>query len=223
VNFGPLNPPAARELFIRDALVAGEVSEEFARRWDFFQNNQQLVLDIETLEHKSRRPDVLVDDELIFAFYDQIIPRESTAAPASTSGGASAEREQPRLLHLVREDLMRHEAAGITSEAFPHQLQLGGVDYPLAYHFEPGSARDGVTLTLPLAQLNQIPGARCEWLVPGLLKEKVQQLVKTLPQRIRAKLVPVPDFASEFVEQPCRRRTSHWSAHWSTSSCKHAG
>jgi ATP-dependent helicase HrpA len=201
VNFGPLNPPAARELFIRDALVAGEVSEEFARRWDFFQNNQQLVLDIETLEHKSRRPDVLVDDELIFAFYDQIIPEGIYCGASFDKWRRGAEREQPRLLHLVREDLMRHEAAGITSEAFPHQLQLGGVDYPLAYHFEPGSARDGVTLTLPLAQLNQIPGARCEWLVPGLLKEKVQQLVKTLPQRIRAKLVPVPDFANEFVEQ----------------------
>ncbi|MER2518213.1 MAG: ATP-dependent RNA helicase HrpA [Candidatus Accumulibacter phosphatis] len=201
VNFGPLNPPAARELFIRDALVAGEVSEEFARRWDFFHNNQQLVLDIETLEHKSRRPDVLVDDELIFAFYDQIIPEGIYCGASFDKWRRAAEREQPRLLHLVREDLMRHEAAGITSEAFPHQLQLGGVDYPLAYHFEPGSARDGVTLTLPLAQLNQIPAARCEWLVPGLLKEKVQQLVKTLPQRIRAKLVPVPDFASEFVEQ----------------------
>ncbi|EXI81847.1 MAG: ATP-dependent RNA helicase HrpB [Candidatus Accumulibacter appositus] len=208
VNFGPLNPPAARELFIRDALVAGEVSEEFARRWDFFKNNQQLVLDIETLEHKSRRPDVLVDDELIFAFYDQIVPEGIYSGASFDKWRRTAEREQPRLLHLVprllhlvREDLMRHEAAGITSEAFPHQLHLGSVDYPLAYHFEPGSARDGVTLTLPLAQLNQIPAARCEWLVPGLLKEKVQQLVKTLPQRIRAKLVPVPDFASEFVEQ----------------------
>ncbi|EXI85293.1 MAG: ATP-dependent RNA helicase HrpB [Candidatus Accumulibacter regalis] len=201
VNFGPLNPPAARELFIRQALVAGEVSEEFARRWDFFNNNQQLVLDIETLEHKSRRPDVLVDDELIFAFYDQIVPEGIYSGASFDKWRRGAERGQPRLLHLVREDLMRHEAAGITSEAFPHQLQLGSVDYPLAYHFEPGSARDGVTLTLPLAQLNQIPAARCEWLVPGLLKEKVQQLVKTLPQRIRAKLVPVPDFASEFVDQ----------------------
>ena len=201
VNFGPLNPPAARELFIRQALVAGEVSEEFARRWDFFTHNQQLVLDIETLEHKSRRPDVLVDDELIFAFYDQIIPEGIYSGTSFDKWRRGAEREHPRLLHLVREDLMRHEAAGITSEAFPHQLQLAGVDYDLSYHFEPGSARDGVTLTLPLAQLNQIPAARCEWLVPGLLKEKVMQLVKTLPQRIRAKLVPVPAFASEFVDQ----------------------
>jgi ATP-dependent helicase HrpA len=120
---------------------------------------------------------------------------------ASTSGAVRAERDSPRLLYLQREDLMRHEAAGVTSEAFPHQLRLAGVDYELGYHFEPGSARDGVTLTVPLAQLNQIPAARCEWLVPGLLKEKVLQLVKTLPQRLRAKLVPVPDFAAEFVAQ----------------------
>jgi len=96
---------------------------------------------------------------------------------------------------------MRHTAADITSEAFPHHLQLAGYEFALAYHFEPGGARDGVTLTLPLAQLNQIPAARCEWLVPGLLKEKVVQLVRTLPQKVRAKLVPVPDFAAEFVAQ----------------------
>lgn len=92
---------------------------------------------------------------------------------------------------------MRHEAAGVTTDAFPHSVKLAGVDFSLAYHFEPGTAKDGVTLTVPLAQLNQLPPARCEWLVPGLLKEKVVQLVKTLP-KIRSKLVPVPDFAAEF-------------------------
>jgi ATP-dependent helicase HrpA len=201
VNFGPLNPQAAREIFIRQALVDGEVSEEFERRWAFYQHNQQLMLEIETLEHKSRRPDVLVDDELIFAFYDRIVPEGVYSGVSFDKWRRDAERATPRLLYLQREDLMRHEAAGVTSEAFPHQLRLNGVDYELAYHFDPGSARDGVTLSLPLAQLNQIPAARCEWLVPGLLKEKVVQLVKTLPQRLRAKLVPVPDFAAEFVAQ----------------------
>ncbi len=201
VNFGPLNPQAARELFIRQALVGGEVGEEFERRWAFYQHNQQLMLEIETLEHKSRRPDVLVDDELIFAFYNQIIPEGIYSGASFDKWRRDAERATPRLLYLQREDLMRHEAAGVTSEAFPHQLRLGGVDYELAYHFDPGSARDGVTLSVPLAQLNQIPASRCEWLVPGLLKEKVVQLVKTLPQRLRAKLVPVPDFAAEFVAQ----------------------
>ncbi|GHU06415.1 ATP-dependent helicase [Betaproteobacteria bacterium] len=199
VNYGPLNPAEARELFIRQGLVGGEVTEEYARRWAFYTHNHQLMLDIETLEHKSRRPDVLVDDELIVAFYDRIIPEGIASGVEFDVWRKAAERETPKLLYLKREDLMRHEAAGVTTEAFPPGIRLGGIDFELAYHFEPGSPKDGVTVTVPLAQLNQIPAMRCEWLVPGLLKEKVVQLVKTLPQKIRAKLVPVPEFAAEFV------------------------
>ena len=199
VNYGPMNPAEARELFIREGLVAGEVAEEYARRWAFYTHNHQLMLDIETLEHKSRRPDVLVDDELIVAFYDRLIPEDITNGADFDKWRKEAERDNPKLLYLQREDLMRHEAAGVTTEAFPHELKLGGVEFELSYHFEPGSPKDGVTITVPLAQLNQIPLARCEWLVPGLLKEKVVQLVKTLPQKIRSKLVPVPELAAEFV------------------------
>jgi ATP-dependent helicase HrpA len=199
VNFGPMNPQESREIFIRQGLVGAEVAEEYERRWAFYTHNHQLMLDIETLEHKSRRPDVLVDDELIFAFYDQIIPEGITGGAEFDKWRREAERDNPKLLYLKREDLMRHEAAGITTEAFPHHLKLGGIDFALTYHFEPGTPRDGVTMSVPLAQLNQIPAARCEWLVPGLLKEKVIQLCKTLPQKIRSKLVPVPDFAAEFV------------------------
>ena len=201
VNYGPMNPREAREIFIRQGLVGGDIAEEFARRWAFFTHNHQLMLDIETLEHKSRRPDVLVDDELIFGFYDQIVPEGITNGADFDKWRREAERENQKLLYLKREDLMRHEAAGVTTEAFPHHIRLGGVEFALTYHFEPGSPRDGVTLTVPLAQLNQISAARCEWLVPGLLKEKVIQLVKTLPQKIRSKLVPVPDFAAEFVDK----------------------
>ena len=201
VNYGPLNPAEARELFIREGLVGGEIAEEYAKRWAFFKHNHQLMLDIESLEHKSRRPDVLVDDELIVAFYDRLIPEEITNGAAFEQWRKEAERDDPKRLYLKREDLMRHEAAGVTTEAFPPKIKLGGIEFELTYHFEPGSARDGVTITVPLAQLNQIPAARCEWLVPGLLKEKVIQLVKTLPQRIRSKLVPVPEFAAEFVEK----------------------
>jgi len=199
VNFGPMNPKEAREIFIRQGLVEGEIAEEYARRWAFFNHNHQLMLDIESLEHKSRRPDVLVDDELIVAFYDRVIPEGITSGADFDKWRRDAERENADLLKLKREDLMRHEAAGVTTDAFPHSIRLAGVDFELAYHFEPGSPRDGVTITLPLAQLNQIPAGRCEWLVPGLLKEKVIGLVKTLPQKIRSKLVPVPDFAAEFV------------------------
>ena len=198
VNYGPMNPKEARELFIRQGLVGGEIAEDYARRWGFYNHNHQLILDIETLEHKSRRPDVLVDDELIVAFYDRLIPEGIVGGVDFDHWRKEAEREQPKLLYLQREDLMRHEAAGVTTDAFPHSVKLAGVDFTLAYHFEPGTAKDGVTLTVPLAQLNQLPPARCEWLVPGLLKEKVVQLVKTLPQKIRSKLVPVPEFAAEF-------------------------
>ena len=199
INYGPMAPAEAREIFIRQGLVGGEIEESFARRWPFYQHNQKLIREIENLEHKQRRQDVLVDDELIFAFYDHIVPEGIHNGAAFDHWRREAEQENKKLLFLSKDDLMRHSAAGVTTDAFPHHLRLGGVEYALSYHFEPGSPRDGVTLTLPLAQLNQLPAGRLEWLVPGLIKDKVVQLVKTLPQKIRAKLVPVPDFAEEFI------------------------
>jgi ATP-dependent helicase HrpA len=199
IHYGPLAPAEAREIFIRQGLVGEEIDEAFAKRWPFYQHNQKQIRDIEHLEHKQRRQDVLVDDELIFAFYDSLIPEGIHNGATFDHWRKEAERDDPKLLFLAKDDLMRHSAAGVTTEAFPHHLKLGGVEYVLTYHFEPGSPRDGVTLTLPLAQLNQIPAGRMEWLVPGLLKEKLVQLIKTLPQRIRAKLVPVPEFVEEFI------------------------
>jgi len=199
VHYGPMAPAEGREIFIRQGLVGEEIDEAFAKRWPFFQHNQKLIREIEHLEHKQRRQDVLVDDELIYAFYDSILPEGIHNGATFDHWRKEAEREAPKLLYLSKDDLMRHSAAGVTTEAFPHHLKVGGVEYPLTYHFEPGSPRDGVTLALPLAQLNQIPAARMEWLVPGLLKEKLVQLIKTLPQRIRAKLVPVPEFVEEFI------------------------
>jgi len=199
IHYGPLAPAEGREIFIRQGLVAGEIDEAFAKRWPFFQHNQKLIREIENIEHKQRRQDVLVDDELIAAFYDHLIPEGIHNGATFDHWRREAEKDAPKLLFLTKDDLMRHSAAGITTDAFPHHIRLGGVDYPLAYHFEPGNPRDGVTMTVPLAQLNQLPAARLEWLVPGLLKEKIVQLIKTLPQKIRAKLVPVPEFAEEFV------------------------
>jgi ATP-dependent helicase HrpA len=199
IHYGPLAPAEAREIFIRQGLVGEEIDESFAKRWPFFQHNQRQIRDIEKIEHKQRRQDVLVDDELIFAFYDHIIPEGIHNGATFDHWRKTAEQENPKLLCLAKDDLMRHSAAGVTTEAFPHQIKVGGVEYGLTYHFEPGSPRDGVTLTLPLAQLNQIPVLRMEWLVPGLLKEKLVQLIKTLPQKIRAKLVPVPEFVEEFI------------------------
>jgi ATP-dependent helicase HrpA len=199
IHYGPLAPAEAREIFIRQGLVGEEIEESFAKRWLFFQHNQKQIRDIEKIEHKQRRQDVLVDDELIFAFYDHLIPEGIHNGATFDHWRKEAEQENPKLLFLAKDDLMRHSAAGVTTEAFPHTLKVGGVEYALTYHFEPGSPKDGVTLTLPLAQLNQIPVLRMEWLVPGLLKEKLVQLIKTLPQKIRAKLVPVPEFVDEFI------------------------
>ncbi|WP_374324312.1 ATP-dependent RNA helicase HrpA [Azonexus sp.] len=199
IHYGPLAPAEARDIFIRQGLVGEEIEESFAKRWPFFLHNQKQIREIEKIEHKQRRQDVLVDDELIFAFYDHLIPEGIHNGATFDHWRKTAEQDNPKLLFLAKDDLMRHSAAGVTTEAFPHKLKAGGVEYALTYHFEPGSPRDGVTLTLPLAQLNQIPAARMEWLVPGLIKEKLVQLIKTLPQKIRAKLVPVPEFVEEFL------------------------
>ncbi|HHX4054239.1 ATP-dependent RNA helicase HrpA [Burkholderia contaminans] len=208
VAFGKQDPSRARELFIRGALVEGEFDTKLA----FFAHNRKLLADIEQLEHKSRRQDVLVDDELIYAYYDQAIPE-------GIHTGAAFERwyrdevkksgqpeDKLRLLYLSRDDLMRHEAAGVTTELFPKRATMAGVEMALTYHFEPGTPRDGVTLVVPLYALNQVDARRCEWLVPGMLKEKVQLLLKSLPQKLRRHCVPLPEYAAGFVERMGRER-----------------
>jgi ATP-dependent helicase HrpA len=194
VHYGPVDPKLSREIFLRSALVEGE----YETQAPFFAHNRRLLKEIERLEHKSRRPDILVDDELIYAFYDARVPEGITNGADFEKWRKEAERAQPKLLELRREDLMRHEAAGITTENFPHELQVGLNRFALEYHFEPRSPKDGVTMTVPVALLNQVPAARCEWLVPGLLKEKVQAYAKGMPQRLRHKLGPLAEFAQEF-------------------------
>jgi ATP-dependent helicase HrpA len=202
VHYGPMNAAESREVFILQALVGGE----FETRAPFFAHNRKLIADIEALEHKSRRPDVLVDDELIFAFYDSRIPREFSGH--GIHNGATfeawrkeAERADAKLLYLKKDDLMRHEAAGITTDQFPPNLKIDNVSFALSYNFSPGKNDDGITLTVPLALINQMSAPRCEWLIPGILAEKVAQLVKTLPQKLRRHLVPVPEFAASFCRE----------------------
>ncbi|HZW25555.1 MAG TPA: ATP-dependent RNA helicase HrpA [Gallionella sp.] len=194
VHYGPMNPAESREVFIRQALVGGE----FNTQAPFFAYNQKLIADIEALEHKARRPDVLVDDELIFAFYDSRVPVNIYNGAAFEHWRKEAERDNAKLLYLKKDDLMRHEAAGITTDQFPPQLKIDNIRFALGYNFSPGKSDDGITMIVPLALINQVSAARCEWLVPGLLAEKVQQLIKTLPQRLRRHLVPVPEFAANF-------------------------
>ncbi|MGJ7913907.1 ATP-dependent RNA helicase HrpA [Massilia sp. LXY-6] len=197
INYANINPQEAREILIRDALVGGD----YETRAPFFAHNHKLIKEIENLEHKSRRLDVLVDDQLIAAFYDKEIPADIVNGAGFEKWYKDASRDNPKLLFLNREELMRHEAAGVTTELFPKTMNVTGIEMGLSYHFEPGSPRDGVTLTVPLFALNQIPHERPGWLVPGMLKEKVQLLLKSLPQKLRRHCVPLPDYAASFFDR----------------------
>ncbi|MES2902271.1 MAG: ATP-dependent RNA helicase HrpA, partial [Pseudomonadota bacterium] len=197
INYGQFNPFEAREIFIRDALVGGD----YDTRAPFFAHNHKLVKEIENLEHKSRRLDVLVDDHLIAAFYDKLIPSHIVNGAGFEKWHKDATFDNPKLLFLNREELMRHEAAGVTTELFPKAMAVTGIEMQLSYHFEPGSLRDGVTLSVPLFALNQMPRERADWLVPGMLKEKVHLLLKSLPQKLRRHCVPLPDYAARFCER----------------------
>jgi ATP-dependent helicase HrpA len=196
VNFGNVDAHAAREIFIREALVAGE----WETKLPFVTANRKLIAQVEELEHKSRRQDVLVDDELIHAFYDSQLPADVCSGHLIERWYREESKRQPKLLMLTREELMRHEAAGITSNAFPKTIRLGGVDCAATYLHAPGDAKDGVTVTVPIYSLNQVNDERCEWLVPGMLKDKVLALAKSLHQRPRSRLVPLPDYAQSFIE-----------------------
>lgn len=194
VSFAPHDPKLARELFIRQALVEGE----WDGRADFYAHNARLVREIQDLEHKTRRPDVLVDDEMIFAFYDEKIPADVVSTPTLLKWLKEAGRENPKALFMSRDELMRHDAAGVTNRYFPKTMEMAGISMALNYHFEPGSPKDGLTLAVPLYALNQLDAVRAEWLVPGMVKEKAQTLLKSLPQKIRRHCVPIAEFAAGF-------------------------
>ncbi len=202
-HYGRVDPAGAREILIREALVAGLHEDtwlpEAARRLPFLAANRRLLAQVQELEHKSRRQDVLVDDELIQAYYDSQLPASVCSGRDLERWYREASRSQPELLKLTRDELMRHEAAGITTQAFPKVVRLGGVDCSASYLHEPGHPRDGLTVTVPLFVLNQVSEERCEWLVPGMLKDKIQALLKSLPQKPRARLVPLPATAEAWA------------------------
>ena len=197
VNFGRVDMVAAREIFIREALVANN----WETKLPFLASNEKLMAQVEELEHKSRRQDVLVDDELIYAFYDQQLPADVCSGYSFENWYREEIKRQPKLLMLTRDELMRHEAAGITTQSFPKTIRLGGVDCLTTYLHEPGGAKDGMTVTVPLFVLNQVNDERCEWLVPGMLKDKIQALLKSLHQRPRSRLVPLPESAARMAAE----------------------
>jgi len=207
VDYSKVDPAGAREIFIREALVGHLHDDTWDSKLPFLAANRRTVREVQELEHKARRQDVLVDDELIYAFYDAQLPADVCNGVAFERWYRDASRENPKLLFLTREELMRHEAAGITTQAYPKTIRLGGVDCAASYLHEPGDPRDGVSVTVPIFALNQVSEDRCDWLVPGMLKDKVQALLKTLHQRPRSRLVPLPATAEKMTEALCQPET----------------
>lgn len=197
VHYGPINAKEAREIFIREALASGE----FDTRAAFFTANERLIAEVEELEHKARRQDVLVDEHQLFAFYDAKIPADIFQAATFEKWRETAEKENPKLLYLTRDDLMRHGADAITAMQFPEMIMLDDIETHLKYRFEPGHVLDGVTATIPLALLNQLNPTQTEWLVPGMLREKLTYLIKALPKTFRRVCVPVAEFVTVFLDQ----------------------
>ena len=196
VSYSKIDAAGARDIFIRQALVEGELDTKLR----FLAANQRLIEEVQELEHKSRRQDVLVDDALIYAFYDQQLPADVCSLVTLERWYREEVKRQPNLLLLNKEELMRHQAAGITTQAFPATVRLGGVDCVVEYLHEPGDAKDGMTVTVPLYVLNQVSEERADWLVMGMLGQKVLALLKTLHQKPRARLVPLPDTAERFTQ-----------------------
>ncbi|WP_345827584.1 ATP-dependent RNA helicase HrpA [Erwinia sp. HDF1-3R] len=195
VNYGPIDPVLSRELFIRHALVEGD----WQTRHTFFRANLRLREEVEELEHKSRRRDILVDDETLYAFYDGRIPHDIVSARHFDSWWKQASREEPERLNFVREMLVKEGADGVSQLDYPDIWQQGDLRLRLTYQFEPGQEADGVTVHIPLPLLNQVTEAGFEWQIPGLRRELVVALIKSLPKPVRRNFVPAPNYADAFM------------------------
>ncbi|MFY1670037.1 ATP-dependent RNA helicase HrpA [Plantactinospora sp. WMMB334] len=191
VNFGRIDPALARELFIRHALVEGDWQTPHR----FFHDNRALLEEVEELEHRARRRDILVDDETLYAFYEQRIPAEVVSGRHFDSWWKKTRRDRPDLLTFDRQMLVNEGRGGVDAADFPDEWHSDGVALPLTYRFEPGTAADGVTVDIPLPMLNQVDAESFDWQVPGLREELVVALIRSLPKAVRRNFVPVPDFA----------------------------
>lgn len=200
VNFSQIDGKLSREIFIREALVEGKYPlnrKAQGAKAKFYQHNQRLIAELHELEAKSRRRDLLVDDEVIYDFYQQRVPGSVVNLAGFEHWRKGIEQEQPQCLFLLRESLMRHGAEGVTEAQFPDVLNWEGMGFSLSYHFDPKAEDDGVSLHVPVGALHLVPEARLEWLVPGLLREKCIALLKSLPKAMRKNFVPVPNFVDK--------------------------
>jgi len=194
VHFGPINPAVSRELFIREALVQGN----YRTNASFFSHNQELIKEARQLESKTRRPDVLVDDETLFRFFDQHIPETVFSHATFEIWRKQAESKAPDIMKLSRDDVFSVDGESPT-EDYPSEIVVNSSPFKLQYCFSPGEDDDGVTTVVPLGALNQLDEKIFAWLVPGFITEKVTALLKGLPKSIRKQLVPIPEFAKSVV------------------------
>lgn len=206
VAYGRVAPDEARELFIRGALVAQECDLQAA----FFVHNKKLIKEVVDLENKSRKQDILIDDEILYEFYNQRLPENVVSGSLKKPLAdirtfetwlKHADEATQKRLFLTRDDLMQHAAAHVTEEQFPKFWKTADGKFKLSYRFEPHHPLDGVTVSLPLTVLNRINSASLEWLVQGMIREKLQLLIKVLPKQIRRICVPVPEFITHFLNQ----------------------
>jgi ATP-dependent helicase HrpA len=196
VNYGRIDPEASRELFIRNALVEGD----WRTHHKFFADNRRLLSEVEELEHRARRRDIVVDDETLFDFYDARVPEHVVSGAHFDSWWKRKRHEQPEFLDFEREMLIRESAEAVTKADYPDSWRQGPLKFRVTYQFEPGADADGVTVHIPLQVLNQVTDEGFDWQIPGLREEVVTELIRSLPKPIRRHYVPAPNFAKRFLE-----------------------
>ncbi|WP_329253018.1 ATP-dependent RNA helicase HrpA [Streptomyces sp. NBC_01478] len=195
VNYGRIDPEASRELFIRNALVEGD----WRTHHKFFADNRKLLTEVEELEHRARRRDILVDDETLYDFYDQRVPEHVVSGAHFDSWWKHKRHEEPELLDFERSMLINERAGDISKDDYPDSWRQGPLKFRVTYQFEPGADADGVTVHIPLHVLNQVTDEGFDWQIPGLREEVVTELIRSLPKPIRRNYVPAPNFAQRFL------------------------
>ncbi|MFE5920601.1 ATP-dependent RNA helicase HrpA [Streptomyces sp. NPDC056468] len=196
VNYGRIDPEASRELFIRNALVEGD----WRTHHKFFADNRKLLSEVEELEHRARRRDIVVDDDTLFDFYDQRVPDHVVSGAHFDSWWKHKRHEEPEYLDFEREMLIRESAEAVTKADYPDAWRQGQLKFRVTYQFEPGADADGVTVHVPLQVLNQVTDEGFDWQIPGLREELVTELIRSLPKPIRRHYVPAPNFAKRFLD-----------------------
>ncbi|AKZ56635.1 ATP-dependent helicase [Streptomyces ambofaciens ATCC 23877] len=197
VNYGRIDPEVSRELFLRNALVEGD----WRTHHKFFADNRRLLTEVEELEHRARRRDILVDDETLFDFYDQRVPEHVVSGAHFDSWWKHKRHEQPDFLDFEREMLINEKAGAVTKDDYPDSWRQGQLKFRVTYQFEPGADADGVTVHVPLQVLNQVTDEGFDWQIPGLREQVVTELIRSLPKPIRRNYVPAPDYAQKFLQR----------------------